>query len=148
MNPEMQYSDDGLSITEQFEGCKLTAYKDSGGVWTNGYGNTHGVIPGSTITQEQAIADLRANIQTAVNAVNRLVTVQLSQNQFDACCDLVFNIGEGNFKSSTLLKLLNAGDFQNAALEFEKWDKCNGQVLDGLLNRRQAEEKEFNGSAS
>ncbi|USX19924.1 hypothetical protein NHH82_29525 [Oxalobacteraceae bacterium OTU3REALA1] len=53
MNQEMQYSSGGLALTEQFEGCELTAYQDAGGVWTNGYGNTHGVVPGSTITQAQ-----------------------------------------------------------------------------------------------
>ena len=87
MNPEMQYSGAGLALTEDFEGCKLTAYQDSGGVWTNGYGNTHGVVPGSTITQEQAVADLHANIQSSVNDVNRLVTIQLSQGEFDALVD-------------------------------------------------------------
>lgn len=140
----MQYSGDGLALTEGFEGCKLTAYQDPGGVWTNGYGNTHGVIPGSTITQAQAIIDLRANVQNAVNTVNRLVTIKLTQGEFDALVDFVFNAGPGNFAESTLLKLLNAGDYHHAALEFDKWDRCNGKVLAGLLRRRQAEEDEFN----
>ena len=84
MPQTMQYSSGGLTLTEQFEGCELTAYQDSGGVWTNGYGNTHGVVPGSTITEQQAIADLQANIQNSVNDVNRLVTVPLTQGEFDA----------------------------------------------------------------
>ncbi len=78
MTPEMQYSGTGLALTEKAEGCRLTAYRDSGGVWTNGYGNTHGVVPGSIITQQQADADLGANIQNSVNDVNQLVTVQLT----------------------------------------------------------------------
>jgi GH24 family phage-related lysozyme (muramidase) len=73
INQEMQYSGTGLSLTERFEGCKLTAYQDSGRVWTNGYGNTHGVVQHVTITQEQAIASLKDNIQTSVNDINRLV---------------------------------------------------------------------------
>lgn len=140
----MQYSGNGLALTESFEGCKLTAYQDPKGVWTNGYGNTHGVVPGSTITQAQADADLQANLFIAICVVNRSVTIKLTQGEFDALVDFVFNVGPGNFVGSTLLKLLNAGDFHHAALEFDKWDRCNGKVLAGLLRRRQAEEDEFN----
>jgi GH24 family phage-related lysozyme (muramidase) len=148
MNQEMQYSSNGLALTEQFEGCELTAYQDSGGVWTNGYGNTHGVVPGSTITQEKAIADLQANIQNSVNDVNRLVTVQLTQGEFDALVDFDFNLGRGNLATSTLLTLLNTGDFTGAADQFDRWDRCDGTVLAGLLRRRQAETAEFAGTAA
>ena len=147
MDQNMQYGSNGLALTEQFEGCKLTAYQDSGGVWTNGYGNTHGVVPGSTITQEQATADLRANIQTSVNDVNRLVTVQLTQDEFDALVDFDFNLGRGNLAQSTLLSLLNAGDFAGAAEQFDRWDRCDGTVMAGLLRRRQAETTEFSGTS-
>lgn len=145
MNPEMQYSGAGLALTEDFEGCKLTAYQDSGGVWTNGYGNTHGVVPGSTITQEQAVADLHANIQSSVNDVNRLVTIQLSQGEFDALVDFDFNLGSANLGQSTLLSLINSGDFSGAADQFDRWDECKGTVLAGLLRRRQSETREFTG---
>lgn len=148
MNQEMQYSSNGLALTEQFEGCDLTAYQDAGGVWTNGYGNTHGVVPGSTITQSQAIADLHANLQNSVNDVNRLVTVQLTQGEFDALVDFDFNLGRGNLATSTLLKLLNASDFAGAAAQFDRWDQCDGKVLAGLLRRRQAETSEFAATAS
>jgi lysozyme len=80
----------------------------------------------------------------ATNTVNRLVTAPLSQTEFDAVVDLVFNIGSGNFANSTLLKLLNSGDMSNAALEFDKWSHAGGQVVAGLLRRRQAEVQEFN----
>lgn len=146
MKPEMQYSGTGLALTEKFEGCKLTAYQDSGGVWTNGYGNTHGVVPGSTITQQQAAADLSANIQNSVNDVNQLVTVQLTQGEFDALVDFDFNLGRGNLATSTLLSRLNAGDFTEAAAQFDRWDRCDGTVLAGLLRRRQAETAEFTGN--
>ena len=145
MNPEMVYSVAGVALTEKFEGCKLTAYQDSGGVWTNGYGNTHGVVPGSTITQEQAVADLRANIQSSVNDINQLVTVQLTQGEFDALVDFDFNLGRGNFAGSTLRTLINAGQFQQAAAQFDRWDKCDGTVMAGLLRRRDAETGEFTG---
>lgn len=145
MKQAMQYSGAGLALTEGFEGLRLTAYQDSVGVWTNGYGNTHGVIPGSTITQEQAIADLRANIQTSVNDVNRLVKVQLTQGEFDALVDFDFNLGRGNLASSTLLTLVNAGQFDAAAKQFDKWDYAGGKVLAGLLRRRRAETAEFTG---
>ncbi|MBV8666752.1 MAG: lysozyme [Burkholderiaceae bacterium] len=143
MNPPMQYSGTGLALTKIAEGCRLLAYQDGGGVWTNGYGNTHGVVPGSTITQEQAEADLLANIQNSVNDVNRLVTVPLTQGEFDALVDFDYNLGRGNLASSTLLKDLNAGNYAAAAEQFEAWDKCGGHVVAGLLRRRQAEEAEF-----
>ncbi len=140
---DMQYSQSGLHLTESFEGDVLTAYRDSGGIWTNGYGNTHGVVPGSTITQAQAEADLRANIQSAVNVVNRLVTVSLTQSQFDALVDFTFNAGAGNFASSTMLRKLNAGDKAGADAEFARWDMCGGAHLAGLARRRAAEADEF-----
>jgi len=146
MNQDMQYSGAGFSLTEKFEGCKLTAYRDAAGVWTNGYGNTHGVVPGSTITQDQAVADLKDNIQTSVNDINRLVTVQLNQDEFDALVDFDFNLGSKQLASSTLLALLNAGKFNRAAAEFDKWDHGGGAVLAGLLRRREAETAAFSGT--
>jgi lysozyme len=143
MKPEMQYSGTGLALTEKCEGCRLTAYQDAGGVWTNGYGNTHGVVPGSTITQQVAAADLSANIQNSVNDVNQLVTVQLTQGEFDALVDFDFNLGRGRLATSTLLSLLNAGEFAEAAVQFDRWDLCDGTVMAGLLRRRQLETAEF-----
>lgn len=140
----MKMSDKGLALTEQFEGLSLTAYRDVVGIWTNGYGNTHGVVPGSTITLAQAVSDLRNNISTAENLVNKVVTVSLTQNQFDALVDFVFNLGGGAFQSSTLLRKLNAGDYAGAALEFLKWNHAGGKVVDGLTRRRLAEQQLFN----
>ena len=104
-------------------------------------------MPGSTITQEQAVADLRANIQSSVNDINQLVTVQLTQGEFDALVDFDFNLGRGNFAGSTLRTLINAGQFQQAAAQFDRWDKCDGAVMAGLLRRREAETGEFSGKA-
>lgn len=142
----MQYTSAGLHLTESFEGCKLTAYQDQVGVWTNGWGNTHGVIPGSTITQARAESDLLANVQSAVNTVNRLVTVPLTQNQFNALVDFTFNAGNGNFAASTLLKKLNARDYDGADAEFAHWDMAGGAHIAGLARRRGAEAAMFDQS--
>ncbi len=134
------YSGNGLSLTEQFEGCELTAYQDQVGVWTIGYGHTGpDVVPGLTITQEQAQALLAQDVGSAAACVNNCVTVQLSQNEFDALVDFVFNLGAGTFQSSTLLRDLNAANFTAAAAQFDLWDHAGGAVVAGLLRRRQAE---------
>jgi lysozyme len=142
MNDSLEYTGQGL--TEQFEGYQLTAYQDSSGVLTIGYGHTEGVTQGMTCTQAQAEAWLSADIQWAVSVVRGAVVVALTQNEFNALVDFTFNVGSGNFQSSTLLKDLNAGDFAAAALQFERWDQAGGAVVAGLLRRRIAEENEFN----
>lgn len=143
MKNKMQYSKDGLHLTQQFESCRLIPYKDGGGVWTDGWGNTHNVDPSKPITQAKADADLLANIQVAVSAVNILVSCPLDQEEFDALVDFVFNIGYGQFKTSTLLRKLNALDYHGAAEEFENWDMDNGKHIAGLLRRRIADKDLF-----
>lgn len=141
----MQYSQSGLKLTEQFESCRLTAYRDIKGVLTIGWGHTGSdVVEGLSISQEQADNLLLHDVQNAVNHVNHLVTIQINQNEFDALVDFAFNCGCGNFASSTLLKLLNTGNLAAAAKEFEKWDYAGGVQVAGLLRRRIAEESEFN----
>lgn len=141
--PEMKYSLGGISLTENFEGLRLVAYQDQVGRWSLGYGHTLGVKPGDCCTVEQAEAMLHADIAWAETFVNRIVKVTLMQGEFDALVDFTFNLGSGNFQSSTLLKLVNAGDMEDAAKQFEQWDHAGGKVVAGLLRRRQAEEKEF-----
>ncbi len=143
MNENLLYTGQGL--TEQFEGCELTAYQDSGGVLTIGYGHTEGVTQGMTCTQAQAEAWLSADIQWAVSVVQGAVTVELTQGEFNALVDFVFNAGSANFQSSTLLKDLNDGLYGLAALQFDRWDMAGGKVVAGLLRRRIAEQGEFNG---
>lgn len=140
----MKYSDKGMALTESFEGLSLTPYKDIVGVWTNGYGNTHGVVPNTSITKEQAVADLADNISGAEYVVNKVVTVPLTQGQFDALVDFVFNLGSGNFQSSTLLRKLNAKDYAGASDEFPKWNHAGGVEVKGLTRRRLAEQALFN----
>lgn len=139
----MQYGKDGMALTEGFESCRLMPYQDGGGVWTDGWGNTHGVVPGLRITQDKADADLLANVSDAVDAVNDNVTVDLAQHQFDALVDFAFNCGCNAFKESTLLKKLNAGDYEGAHDELVRWCKDNGKVVAGLLRRRRAEQELF-----
>lgn len=143
----MSYGKNGMDLTKGFEKCRLSPYQDGAGVWTNGWGNTHHVDPHVQITQEQADRDLLANVQDAVDCVNDNVTVALTQDQFDALVDFTFNVGCPSFKSSTLLKKLNAGDFIGADAQFAVWDKIrvNGVLVPskGLGNRRAAEDALF-----
>jgi lysozyme len=142
----LSYDATGLTFTEKEEGCSLMPYQDSVGVWTEGYGHTGAdVVPGIAITQAQADTLLAQDIQAAVDAVNRLVDIQLTQEEFDALVDFVYNLGIGAFAESTLLKLVNKSDFVQAADEFEKWDHAGGVVLAGLMQRRLAEREMFQG---
>lgn len=134
----------GINLIISFEDLKLDAYDDGVGVWTIGYGTT--VYPdgtkvkkGDTCTAEQAKAYFAYDLKRFENAVNSGLTVLVNQNQFDALVSLTYNIGETAFKKSTLLKLLNANKFTEAAGQFAVWNKGGGQVLNGLVHRRAAE---------
>jgi lysozyme len=140
-----KYSANGLALTEKFEGLRLDAYQDSVGVWTIGYGHTGSdVQPRLTITQEQAEILLGADIAWAAACVNKAVKSAINQNQFDALVDFTFNLGCATLIQSSLLKLVNAGDFAGAAQQFLRWNKAGGRVLKGLTVRRQAEMDLFN----
>lgn len=140
----MLYSKSGLHLTESFEQCRLTAYKDQGGIWTIGWGHTGpGVVEGLTCTQAQADSWLLLDIANAVMVVNHLVRVALTQDEFDALVDFTYNVGGSNFWHSTMLKKLNAGDYAGAANEFDKWDHVAGKAVQGLFRRREKERLEF-----
>lgn len=140
----MEYSQSGEALTEQFESCRLTAYRDQVGKLTIGWGHTGPeVVEGLVWTQEQANAQLQIDIQWAADCVNKAVDVALTQPEFDAITDLCFNIGCANFSGSTLLRLLNSGDIAEAANQFAIWDHAGGQAVAGLLRRRLAEAAEF-----
>ena len=136
-------TDIDTSIEKRNEGCSLIAYRDSVGVWTIGYGHTNGVLPGDTCTPLKAELWLLDDLQNALHAVEDNVKVPLTQEQLSALVDFVFNVGEGNFEHSTLLKKINALDFEGAAEEFKKWDHAGGKVLVGLTRRRAEEEALF-----
>lgn len=139
----MNYSDKGLALTKQFEGLRLSAYQDGGGVWTIGYGHTKGVYKGQVISEAQASSFLMEDVQEAVKAVNKYVTVPINQNQFDALVDFTFNLGVNALASSTLLRMLNSGNVSGAAAQFVRWNKDNGVVVAGLTRRREAEAQLF-----
>jgi lysozyme len=139
----MKYSKDGLALTEQFEGFRDTAYQDVAGIWTIGYGHTLGAHPGQTCTQDQATQWLLGDIAEAENAVNLMVKIGLTQEEFDALVDFTFNVGIGAFQHSTMLRMLNSNDIEGAIGEFDKWDEAGGKVVAGLLRRRDAERALF-----
>ncbi|EPC9992635.1 TPA: lysozyme [Enterobacter ludwigii] len=144
----MQTSDKGIALIKQFEGCKLTAYQDSVGVWTIGYGWTQPVDgrpirAGMTIKQETAERLLKTGLVSYESDVSRLVKVGLTQGQFDALVSFTYNLGARSLSTSTLLRKLNAGDYAGAANEFLRWNKAGGKVLNGLTRRREAERALF-----
>lgn len=140
----MKTSQSGLDFIQDVEGCKLFAYLDTGGVWTIGVGHTGPeVVQGLTCTMEQAMAWLAEDVREAEDAINKAVKVSLTQNQFDALVSFVFNVGVGAFLSSTLLKKLNAGDYEGAAGQFPRWNKDNGKEIAGLTKRRHLEQSVF-----
>ena len=139
----MKLGERGTEILKYFEGCKLTAYQDSVGVWTIGYGHTKGVFDGMTITQEEAEQMLLTELEEYEGYIEDMVTVPLTQNQFDALVVWIYNLGPTNFKNSTLLKELNAGNYNAAGQEITRWNKAGGKVLAGLVKRREAEAQLF-----
>lgn len=140
----MKTSENGIKLIKRLEGIKTTAYKPTPkDVWTIGYGHTDGVKQGDTITMEKATEYLKQDIQVYENAINTLVKVPLTQNQFDALVSFVFNIGVGAFKKSTMLKFLNANHIPLAAGQFDRWNKQKGKVLEGLTVRRRVEKELF-----
>jgi len=144
----MQTSEKVIALIKQFEGCKLTAYQDSVGVWTIGYGWTQPVDgkpirAGMTIKQETAERLLKTGLVSYESDVSRLVKVDLTQGQFDALVSFTYNLGARSLSTSTLLRKLNAGDYAGAADELLRWNKAGGKVLNGLTRRREAERALF-----
>ena len=141
----MKIGQRGLDLIKEFEGCKLISYKCPAGIWTIGIGSTR-YADGSPVKQNQALpteaaathllAQTLATYEHAVNATG----VDLTQNEFDSLVCLCYNIGAGNFATSTLVKMLKAGDDKKEIAEqFLRWDKAGGKSLAGLTRRRKAE---------
>jgi lysozyme len=151
----MKLSQNGFKIIKNFEGLRLTAYRDVAGVWTIGYGSTRyhdgkQVKPGDRLASEaQADALFRNTLGQYVNAVNQFVKVPLTQNQFDALVSFTYNEGIGALEESTLLVKLNEKNYGAAAIDLLAWDKITdpktGQkiVWDTLVQRRKEESKLF-----
>ena len=139
---------EGFKLITTFEGCDLTAYDDGGGVWTIGYGHTgDDVYSGLTISQTQAEEWLSGDLEKFESYVEDAVEVQLNDNQFSALVCFCFNVGPGTdgLGGSTLLKRLNEGDYPEAANQFPRWNKVNGEPWLGLTPRRLAERAFFLG---
>ena len=136
---------EGLSLIKKFEGCELEAYQCTAGVWTMGYGHTKGVTPSDSISQEEAEQMLVDELHEYESYVNEYVTVALSQNQFDALVSWVYNLGPANLKASTMLKVLNSGEYEDVPAQIKRWNKAGGKVLEGLIRRREAEACLFQG---
>lgn len=139
----MKTSDNGKKLIKKFEGCRLKVYKCAAGVPTIGYGHTKNVRPFMVITQQEADELFEEDIKEFENAVNTLVKVPLTQNQYDALVSFTFNLGIGSLQQSTLLKLLNNGDYTGAAEQFKRWVYAGKYVVHGLVVRREEEKKLF-----
>ncbi|MDR3425303.1 MAG: lysozyme [Alphaproteobacteria bacterium] len=139
-----QINQDGVDLIKEFEGLHLTPYLCPGKIWTIGYGHTRTVCAGMRITQAQAEQLLDEDLSLYERAVVRLVTVPLSDNQFSALVCFVFNVGVGNFESSTLLKLLNRGWYEQVPAQLMRWNHAGGEVFGGLARRRAAEGRLWN----
>lgn len=141
-NISMKLSEKGLDLLKSYESLRLTAYRDSGGVLTIGWGHTQGVKEGDTCTLAEATQFLLDDVAEAEKAINKQ-NLNLNQNQYDALVSFVFNVGADAFKKSTLLKELkkNPNNQDVIKREFRRWKIDNGKIVDGLINRR---EKEIN----
>lgn len=152
MNKIMKASNECIKQIKEFEGCKLEAYLDSGGVPTIGYGHTGNVREGDVISQYYANEYLRQDLAVVELELNRL-NVAKTQGQFDALVSFVFNLGIAKLKISTLLRRIkkyNKGDYSYRSIEAEavrceflRWVYCKGKKLNGLVIRRKWEAYQF-----
>lgn len=147
----MHLSPDGIRFLQGSEACRLISYRDGRGVWTIGWGHTGPEVQkGVRWSQKEADRAFEKDVAWATVAINTLVHPQLSQNQFDALVSFVFNIGETNFRLSTMLRKLNNSDWVGAQAQFARWNKLTDadtghlQVSAGLTRRRTAERNLFN----
>lgn len=146
----MKLSTAGLDLIIEFEGLhekmpdgRYKAYRCPAGVWTIYAGCTEGVSDGMVVTEEQGKAMLALEMAKHEAAVERLVKAPLTQGQFDALVSFSYNVGAGALEGSTLLKLLNAGDYAGARGQFSRWTKAAGVELAGLVRRRAREAEVF-----
>ena len=135
----------GIDLIKQFEGLSLTVYDDVAGYPTIGYGhlllpNEHNV---QSITLEQAEQFLRYDVRRFEVAVNEGVKVPISQNMFNSLVSFSYNVGVNAFKDSTLLRVLNGGDYIEAVNQLTRWNKAGGAFVQGLANRREHEQELF-----
>ena len=140
----MKLNDKGFALICEFEGCRTEAYQDAVGVWTIGYGHTSvagppSVGPGVTVTRAEAAGILMRDLETFSTGVRSAITAPLNDNQFSALVSFAFNVGLGNFRSSSVLRSVNACRFDQVPADLALWVKAGGKVLPGLIRRRAAE---------
>ena len=141
----MKTSEVGRELIKEFEGCRQVAYQDSVGVWTIGYGHTKDVYEGQLVIKKTCDKLLEEDLDEFEGYVSKLVKVELNQNQFDALVAWTFNLGPTNLNESTMLRKLNYGDYESVPDEMRRWNKAGGEVLNGLVRRRDAEANLFAG---
>jgi lysozyme len=135
-----------VDLIRSAEGLRIFAYADPGtrgAPWSIGYGRAHGVSPGDTCTKDEAEQWLFEDIGDAERCLDAWVDVDLSENQRGALVSWIYNLGCENFKGSTLLQLLNAGNFNAVPAQIRRWNKASGVAMPGLITRREAEAKLF-----
>lgn len=136
---KMKLSSAGVELIKKFEGCLLKAYKCPAGVWTIGYGHTKDVTPDMVITAEKAEELLRSDIRPIERTINAM-GINLTQRCFDALVSWIYNLGAGNFKSSTMFRKI-AADAADLDItdQLVRWINAGGKPLLGLKRRRVAE---------
>lgn len=143
LGKEQRINEKGIALIKEFEGLRLQAYKCPGNIWTIGYGHTRTVTPDMVISEAQADELLLEDLEWAESSVRKLVQVQISSNQFSALVSFVYNLGESQFRGSTLRKMLNQRDYAGAAAQFGRWVFVKRRKLAGLERRREAERALF-----
>jgi lysozyme len=135
----LQFTAAGLIALAGYEGYERLPYKDSGGIWTDGFGNTHNVVPGKPVEVTAALIQLNKNTVSAQNAVNRCITSYISDQTFSSFVSFTYNVGNDAFCKSTLVKLYNAGNKHEACNQLRRWVYVAGKKNQGLINRREKE---------
>jgi lysozyme len=140
----MHMTEEGLALIRRFEGFRGQAYKCPAGIWTIGYGHTEGAGPpqvagGMTISEAEAERILAADVALFAKGVAACLRRSLSDNQFSALVSFAYNVGLANFRNSSVLAAVNAGDFAAVPRRLQLWMKGGGRVLPGLVTRRAAE---------
>ncbi|MCB1378464.1 MAG: lysozyme [Alphaproteobacteria bacterium] len=146
----MEVSKEGLALIRRFEGFRAKAYRCPAGIWTIGYGHTSQagpptVTPGMQINRDDASDILDRDVARFAEDVRKLVRVDLSDAQFAALVSFAFNVGIGNFRASSVLKAVNAGEFDIVPRRLQLWVKAGSKILPGLVKRRAAEAELFIG---
>lgn len=138
----MEISDKGLSLLIEREGKRNAAYKDTVGVWTIGVGHTGPEVHEGLVWTDEQVADaLKKDIHRFEICVDMAVKVPLVQHQFDALVSFAFNVGQGAFSSSTLVRKLNEKDYEGAAVQFDRW-----HIPPEITSRRNGEREQFRGT--